>query len=190
MRQELPFDIKYRPQIEAGIYQVVTDGSRNKVTIIKWDAPNKEYPIVGMFENGIVSNYSLEGKDISPSFSGLIIQADKSEFENLLKEALDSANATDIYSSEMYKTWAPKLLEAARKDMQPEIDAEIDKAYKNSDEVQFKAGVRSAMEKLPYWEGMDHISDDPYVDQTCTHLVYNGYRINIKELFDKLPKTE
>ena len=42
---EIPFDIKYRPEIEAGKYLVVTRDER-KVVIDRWDWPDEDYPIV------------------------------------------------------------------------------------------------------------------------------------------------
>jgi hypothetical protein len=46
--KEIPFDVKYRPQIESGEYKVV-DGWGNQIRIICWDAKG-DYPIIGLFD--------------------------------------------------------------------------------------------------------------------------------------------
>lgn len=43
---KVPFNIKYRPQIESGEAEVVTRNGR-AVRIICWDAPSNNFPIVG-----------------------------------------------------------------------------------------------------------------------------------------------
>ena len=46
---KVPFDIKYRPQIESGEAKVVTRDDR-PVRIICWDASYEDLPIVGLIE--------------------------------------------------------------------------------------------------------------------------------------------
>ena len=49
--ERIPFDIKYRPEIEAGKYLVVTrDGG--EVKIDRWDWPDEDYPIVAYIIGG------------------------------------------------------------------------------------------------------------------------------------------
>lgn len=43
--ERIPFDIKFRPDIEAGKYLVVTRDER-EVVIDRWDWPDEDYPIV------------------------------------------------------------------------------------------------------------------------------------------------
>jgi len=43
--ERIPFDIKYRPEIEAGKYLVETRDGR-EVRIDRWDWPDNDYPIV------------------------------------------------------------------------------------------------------------------------------------------------
>lgn len=53
--QKIPFDIKYRPEIESGKYKVKTNAGR-PVRIICWDAKNEDplvqLPIVGLIDYG------------------------------------------------------------------------------------------------------------------------------------------
>lgn len=53
---KIPFDIKYRPQIESGEYKVETD-CKEPVTIIKWDLKN---------DNGNILCYYFDGKEDIP----------------------------------------------------------------------------------------------------------------------------
>ena len=47
--EKIPFDIKYRKQVESGEYKVVTrDG--NEVEIVKWDLENDRYPILAFIK--------------------------------------------------------------------------------------------------------------------------------------------
>lgn len=55
---KVPFDIKYRPQIESGEAKVVTRNDR-PVRIICWDGSSLIYPIVGF----------IEGKDAPDTFT-------------------------------------------------------------------------------------------------------------------------
>lgn len=55
MKERIPFDIFYRPEIESGEYTVETEDGR-QVTILKWDLNYKEddvpLPILGLIQTG------------------------------------------------------------------------------------------------------------------------------------------
>ena len=108
---KIAFDIKFRPEIESGKYKVVS-GNLSPVTILKWDAPCKEYPIIGMFENGFVTNYSIYGKDSDSSYSDLyIIKEDidtVSELIEYLKEFNPDAKVCigDTFSGKLDVGWS------------------------------------------------------------------------------------
>ena len=53
---KIPFDIKWKPQIESGEYKVETD-CKEPVTIIKWDLKN---------DNGNILCYYFDGKEDIP----------------------------------------------------------------------------------------------------------------------------
>lgn len=60
----IPFDIKFRPQIESGEYKVETD-SKEPVTIIKWDLKNEDGNILCYyFDSKEEIPYVTSGKDL------------------------------------------------------------------------------------------------------------------------------
>jgi len=90
---KVPFDIKFRPQIESGEAEVETRNGR-AVRIICWDAPSDDYPIVGYIqgEKGPVT-FSLDGVHI------LDVEDKEDLFvvlplpDNIFKQAVDTFGA-------------------------------------------------------------------------------------------------
>ena len=83
------------------------------------------------------------------------------EFENAFGRAM-----MEVPEPEEKEEWYPFLKEKAAgllalalKQLQPEIDAEIEKAYKNADDVQYRKGFddgkAEALKKLPSWQKCD-----------------------------------
>ena len=62
MKERIPFDIKFRPEIEAGKYLVVTREGR-KVGIDRWDWPHGDYPIVAHIE-GVGGRFTYTDKGV------------------------------------------------------------------------------------------------------------------------------
>lgn len=169
----IAFNIKYRPEIESGKYKVVT--STNKpVRIICWDRVSKD----GQFEDlklcVLISEdngescyyYHLSGKPRFGNRDGdLFILTDEpvlTEFEEelikIMKEegspiGADTSKYTQGDIAAMH-SYSERLLALARKQLQSEIDAEIDKAYKNSDAVQYRRGRQDALKDAPHWKHM------------------------------------
>lgn len=56
----MPFDIKYRPEIEAGKLLVQTKDGR-EVRISRWDWPDEDYPIVASI-NGVEGRFTYTDK--------------------------------------------------------------------------------------------------------------------------------
>lgn len=84
------------------------------------------------------------------------------------------------------KVIAKELFDLARKELQPEFEAELDKAYKCADKVQYENGKKDALKSLPKWRRDCFHNITSVVDG---RLYYNGYYIDINEL-EKLPKVE
>lgn len=92
-----------------------------------------------------------------------------SEFESSLRQVLSEALSGEmptgssgsmswavIINDDEIKKLAPRILSIAKKELQPEIDAEIEKAYKTQDNVVFRKGwvqgMSDALKDLPRWK--------------------------------------
>ena len=151
----IPFDIKFRPQIESGEYKVETKSGR-PIRVLAWDLPC-DFPIATaeFTEDNrvIVESYSVDGwVGYGEKENNLVIVTPEPELTEFEK-AFD--RIAELYHSDKNpdevaccKEYAAKLLSIARKQLQPEIDAEIEKAYKNADEVQYKKGREDLLQEL------------------------------------------
>lgn len=95
--------------------------------------------------------------------------------------------------NEVMRIQAAELLSLARKQLQPEIDAEIEKAYKNVDEVQYRKGREEALKDLPRWKKVGLNTGQTtlvigYIGEE-DKLYRNGYVISLPDL-EKLPKED
>jgi len=153
---KIPFDIKYRPQIESGKYMVV-DNYDNPVRIICWDASNS-FPIIYLdgqgnpfarhidgttdYRNGPMLDYK---QDLFVITVPELITDFEKELGGIAQAWVDKRAELTI---ECIKVHAERLLKVARKELQLEINAEIDKAYKNSDKEQYRRGKEDALKEL------------------------------------------
>lgn len=87
---KIPFDIKYRPQIESGEYTVESENGR-PVKILYWDANNfYDMPIIGLYNNGevdVVIQYNKYGASGNNNTSLVIVTPDMVPDEDALKDA-------------------------------------------------------------------------------------------------------
>ena len=153
MKKKIPFDISYREKIESGEVSVVTRDDR-LVRIICWDT-GMEWSICALIKDhdpkstyGFPQLFDKEGKCIAEDGKDLflLVEDELTEFEERLgqimihtwditKECQEcQADVDDI------KQWAAELLEAARKELRPEFDKELEQAYKNQDDVVYQRG--------------------------------------------------
>ena len=130
--QKIPFDMKYRPQIESGQYKVETNAGL-PVRIICWDAKNEEptvrQPIVGLVDHGkyeVVMSWDANGL-IYNSKSDLVIVTDwkgMDEVKKHLSDTLNSMNGEYYEQEEIEETVqeeADALLEIFREIFAPVI---------------------------------------------------------------------
>ena len=128
---KIPFDAKYRPQIERGEYKVImTDhfGYDINVRIICWDNKNPDAPIVGLIESGneeIPAQFDSRGG----VYYSIIIKAyplkivipepEMTVFENaMLRYVQDGANArNDEELILLTKKHSKELLSIAKKEL-------------------------------------------------------------------------
>lgn len=96
------------------------------------------------------------------------------------------------------KKISAQILDLAKRELQPEIDKEIDKAYKNIDTIVYdngyKQGQYEIMEDLPKWKkDSNNLSSLIYtLDNRGDGRIFlcrKGYAININELLN-LPKEK
>lgn len=118
---KIPFDIKYRPQIESGEYKVKTkDGSPAR--IICWDSPiDKERPIIAIVFDYQIEQYKADGRydnDFGTTNYDLFIitpEPELTEFEAdvmvILLEFVEEVDANDV------KRISKELLELAKKEL-------------------------------------------------------------------------
>lgn len=207
MRQK--FDIKYRPQIESGEYKVET-ATGKQVRIICWDKKSdmNKKKIVALLDDGNfehVEYYTEQGTvyEKAPTGGDLFLitpEPEPSEFE---QEICTISNlCLNLEMVDEIKRAAAELLAIARKELEPEFEAEIEKAYKNADEVMYRKGKEDALKDLPRWrfgfnvcevEGEDRSHPEiSYYDSERKQLVcvptdkYTAKVLLLKEL-KKLP---
>ncbi len=128
---KIPFDIKYRPQIESGEYKVVTcDGFPAR--IICWDSPiDKDRPIICIVFDDQIEQYKVDGRfdyHETTNYDLFIItpEPELSEFEKAFLERVFHQKAEDLdeENRENFREDARCVLELARKQLQQEIRAE------------------------------------------------------------------
>lgn len=204
---KIPFDIKFRPQIEAGEYKVETRCG-SPVRIICWDAKGPS-PIIGLFmadDGGEVTTQNYpngrwsEDMNYESDYDLFIVTPEQelTPLEDLLSTYLK--NDFEYFSTrkwdekkwnEVMRTQAAELLSLARKQLQPEIDAEIEKAYKTADEVQYRKGREEALKDLPRWKKCDpntiyNTKCNFIVNGIGRYIILDGYMIDVDRL-EKLP---
>lgn len=129
---KIPFNIKYRPQIESGEYKVVTENDDEPARIICWDSPiNKERPIIAIVFDDQIEQYKADGRydnDYDTSNYDLFIvtpEPKPSKFTLALRNAMADTIAlaegkgddeTSEIADKQAKRYAAELLAIARKE--------------------------------------------------------------------------
>lgn len=129
--KRIPFDIKYRPEIESGKYKVETEDGR-AVRIVCFDAPQETNPIYGFIEGEkYITNWRVDGrliKGIHPS--NLIISTDEVEEQPIiteLKEHLASLSEDDKQKEwEELQNWYNEYFQPEHKDWVEEFRKKIE----------------------------------------------------------------
>lgn len=162
----IPFDIKYRPQIESGEYEVIYLSYNTKeespVRIICWDCDN-EYFIVALIINSAgherVAVFQEEGIDNNHPHQGTLLivtpEEELSEFENRLCEILDSAINYQIHSTHEetikdVKKLAPELLAIAREQLIKDGYVIEKKAFNDNEAVEHISDKHQAEMSIQY----------------------------------------
>jgi len=117
-------------------------------------------PIVALVEFETLDGVQIfyhDGKNESHREYDLFFAEEEStEFEKAVRNILARYISNIDCFPETIKSEAESLLDLARKELKPEIDKEIDKAYKNIDTIVYNNGYKQGqyeiMEDLPKWK--------------------------------------
>lgn len=198
---KIPFDIKYRPQIESGEYKVET-GDKKQVRIICWNRKLNHFPIVALAYNAqkdteIFINASILGEPHTNITSDLLFivtpEPELSEFEEKVKQLIGSypcANRENKGSLlyEVRKA-ATELLAIATEELKKKFVL----LHKDDYQTAFDLGKAEALKDLPRWERLysnenaDKIPDFIIPGKALDNrLVHRGFELKITDL-EKLP---
>ena len=209
---KIPFDIKFKPQIESGEYKVETF-SGYPVTIYRWDFyDGAQTPIMGtyVFEDGkeYVGAWNDEGhfEIASPNDLDLFIitpEPELTSWQTFISGCLQKYGLLDCGAADrIAKECSAELLELARKELEPEVLERLEAAYKNQDEVVYENGKRDgkaeALKDLPRWykcapRDIDDDTPPAWIvrfeaerEGNESKIVHNGYYIDFGSL-ERLP---
>lgn len=179
---KIPFDIKYRPQIESGEYKVETRSGKT-ARIICWDRIGTQLVVlIGKDEDVLTYNPDgTTGQQMQLPSDLFIVTPEEelAEFENAFVRFLSMSQGEPPKGIEGFaKEHSKELLALAKKELQPEIDAEIEKAYRTQDDVVFRKGWKQgradALRDLPRWKPAARAYDGdrlPRIDWLLKRLV-------------------
>lgn len=178
----IPFDIKYRPQIESGEYTVENrDGVH--ATILEWDIfihgmahmmlirYDDKYEFV--HSNGRINR---TGQDCNLDLFIVTPEEELTEFEKAIKDMIKPYAA---WPDDIFKEESAKLLFLARKQL---IEEQYTSDPKKTD--LYKLGKAAALKDLPRWNGSRWIYEDGWLQDGF--LYYRNHSILLKDL-EKLP---
>ena len=201
---KMPFDIKYRPQIESGEHKVETRDGK-KVRVLCYDA-NNITPVVALvtFNDGSEGSrdYYLDGSmncDRENPLDLFIVTPEEelTEFEKAIKDMIKPYAA---WPDDIFKEESAKLLFLAREqfikdgyviekkafhDAVEKVDPGIMKEVsKNVDMTEYEKGRADALKDLPRWNDSRWIYEDGWLQDGF--LYYRNHSIPLKDL-EKLP---
>ncbi len=117
--KKIPFNIKYRPEIEAGKYKVVTEHGES-VRIICWDSKFcGAYPVIALISDGDgedIIHISESGNSNNNSVKGeqLYVMEELTEFEKAVEAIYESCGVKEL----QFRKKASELLAIAKKEIE------------------------------------------------------------------------
>lgn len=208
---KIPFDVKFRPQIESGEYKVETN-DYHSVRIICWNKNTGGLDrivalVAGDSGQEKTLHYTEEGWCVSSGGNKnknlflITPEPELSEFENKLRVICeDAVRESQLFpertSEDFAKKHSAELLALARKELEPEVLERLDAAYKNQDEVVYENGKRDgkaeALKNLPRWRKCGKETLRTYGDEhfeyrhSGAYIVTKKHEILLSDL-EKLP---
>lgn len=162
---KIKFNAIYREQIDNGTYEVVYGPSELPVTVLDWNLRSSKYHIlikIGMEKTDSLDFLDDNGDSLSKIEVNLIVpdpERPLTQFEENLLAVIKASNRVQLPAdsplfSKMAIEFGKDLIDVAREQLRPEIDEELDKAYKNRDEVVYQQGFNEAL-SLMCWKKID-----------------------------------
>ena len=187
-----PFNLE---ESKAGAKVVTRDG--REVEILSYNCKIREsQPILAQIKCS-KGAYELEyyydnGCAVGDKNKNLFLVSEEeeksTEFEKELAEAYEWAKTTE--REDFVNEFAPKLLDLARKELQPEFDKQMDKMLAETDKVVYQKGQQDALKDLPKWKKVDSNPAKFQYNLQGKRLYKDGeYYIDLIDL-EKLPKEE
>ena len=193
---KIPFDIKFRPQIESCEYKVET---RNGCTarIICWDRKDNNYPIVALFEEEksgkeCLLSYTQNGQHVKgiSNVSDLVIvtpEPELTEFEKALADTIgyaisQSVVEPDYETYKFVKDWSERLFSLGRKEIikQGNIVIPVDDFNKRLC-VAMEHARKEALKDLPRWK---KISENGRNYSGSPQIIINGRYLEMTSIFN------
>lgn len=162
---KIPFDKKHRKDIESGACRLVYGPAEVPAEVLDWDlrTPSSTMMLVkiALPSYDALEYADDEGMTVSKIPLRLIYPEPKPELTKLeatLLEVFEEVKLCTAGDEDSLKKLAivfgKDLIEVAREQLQPEIDKELDNAYKNRDEVVYRQGFNEAL-SLMCWKKID-----------------------------------
>ena len=188
---KIPFDIKFRPQIESGEYKVETKVGC-PVRIVCWDMIC-ELPILGLVllndekAEEIAVGFTNEGTNLlgEPLYDKLFIVTPEEELTEFEKAIKDMIKPYAAWPDDIFKEESAKLLFLAREqfikdgyviekkafhDAVEKVDPGIMKEVsKNVDMTEYEKGRAEALKDLPRWKKAERDVDAGTIDFAVFH---------------------
>lgn len=190
---KIPFDIKFRPQIENGEYKVVyvenSSTEQYPIEILKWDSNSDAGCIIGCIRlNGKDRVYAF-GENGEHKVSGgdnrLFIvtpEPEMSEWQTLISGCLQKYGLLDGVADKIAKESAAELLALATEELKKTFVL----LHKDDYQTAFDLGKAEALKDLPRWEKQMYAPQEVNIYLPTNELVYYGMAISINDL-TKLP---
>ena len=147
--KKIPFDIKYRPEIESGKYKVC-DQTNREVRIICWDAINKVRPdqcIIALVKEDSDSDdennrwFFTNGWGADRHYHLFILtdEPELTEFEEMLYSIFDAYNGLEIDVRAAVDVNAKTLLELAKKEICKGCTVGLEQYWKGREDARKEA---------------------------------------------------
>ena len=203
---KIPFDIKYRPQIESGEYAVFTDCGE-PVEIVKWDCKGN-CPILAVIDDGDTHDccfFKSDGLSFSEKESLYIVtpESEYTEFEKKVAEILFYRQDEDdwVMCLKLGKEYAKELLNIAKREFHELTRKRLCSVCKEHRDG-YQEGFENATRDLPRWQifkgfgiaiADDYVLvklDDGYKLLRKNDLIAGGIEFLQVSQLEKLPKEE